>query len=908
MHRLSAFSIRHPAVVLTLGVLLTCAAAPGLLRLKIRTDGHALIPPDAQAIEVDQQLREKFHQEDPVILFLTSNHELGVFNAETLQLVEDLSADLAKLREVRPQDVFSLATEHGHRVKPGTLNFRRFLDPVPQSREDLLRLRDDLRAIKLYGGTLVSTDERSTAVMVGVPRSRERSEFLNEIHSIARARQDKSTNIRIIGAPVAESLLGTHLLQDLGVPSQVLGESADLTDMGEPTQSPTSLHKISTYLAEKVGLVPVAIFVMFVIFAISFKNLTAAALPLMEVGACLVFVFGLMGYLDIPVYLTIAVMPVILTAIGVADEIHIFSRYREHLRDHPTQHASITVRNTMHELASPVFKTSATTAIAFLSFALSPIRPVQAFGAFTAIGVVFCMAWSLTVIPATLSIAPKSWFCESRMLQSSLLRNPIHSLVPIIISLARKRVVIICLALAILVLSIAGSLRIAVQDSWIDGFAEQSPLRQAMEEFNTQFLGMHTLFIEVDAGNQTWQGKLRGDSIDRSAITLSSSVVANAQSLVGCRIRVFHPRGANPQRLPPRERRRYHWESWITAATLSGEAIQLTCMKNHSTPKVMMRLSDDDVVQFEILSEPMKNPDMLRRIDDFESVVRSKKSLAVGGVVGVTDFLKTTNLMSYGLQESERRIPDAVDRIAWLWTQYERIRGRERMEQVVSADYSQALVTVFLKNANFADTAQLIQEIKEYAQTNFAPAGISIRMGGDVAVSQTLIEAIVTTQTRSLLISLVGIWLVTTISYASLKLGLLSVLPCAIAVLVNFGVMGAIGMPLGVATSMFACMTLGIGVDYAIHFLSRYRIAIREGREPSAAIADSIQRTAPAIIVDALGVGLGFGVLVLSQVPANARLGGLVILSIFGCLVMTLWLLPALLGLGIRNTKNLAAE
>jgi predicted RND superfamily exporter protein len=84
-------------------------------------------------------------------------------------------------------------------------------------------------------------------------------------------------------------------------------------------------------------------------------------------------------------------------------------------------------------------------------------------------------------------------------------------------------------------------------------------------------------------------------------------------------------------------------------------------------------------------------------------------------------------------------------------------------------------------------------------------------------------------------------------------------------------------------------------VDFAIHLMERFRRARTCGADLKAAIADATGATAPAIIIDALAVALGFGVLMLSQVPANARLGGLVVLSIVICLVATLVLLPALL-------------
>ena len=119
--------------------------------------------------------------------------------------------------------------------------------------------------------------------------------------------------------------------------------------------------------------------------------------------------------------------------------------------------------------------------------------------------------------------------------------------------------------------------------------------------------------------------------------------------------------------------------------------------------------------------------------------------------------------------------------------------------------------------------------------------------------------------------------------------------PCGFAVLVNFAVMGWADVPLGVATSMFAGMTLGIGVDYAIHYLERYRLACSRGLERDAALADAGAATGPAILIDGVAVALGFGVLILSQVPTNARLGQITMLCILGCLTATLILFPALL-------------
>ena len=207
------------------------------------------------------------------------------------------------------------------------------------------------------------------------------------------------------------------------------------------------------------------------------------------------------------------------------------------------------------------------------------------------------------------------------------------------------------------------------------------------------------------------------------------------------------------------------------------------------------------------------------------------------------------------------------------------------------------LVTVFMKNANFIDTAHLMEGIRRFEHTRLGPHHIRLDFAGDVAVSQTLIEGIVTTQVCSLLGSLLGILFVTALLFRSLRWGLVCTAPAALSVAATFAVMGWIGMPLGVATSMFAGMVLGIGVDFAIHLVERFRMAMARGTVPTMAIVDALVATGPAILINALAVALGFGILVLSRVPANAQLGAITAVSLVTCLGATFLVIPALLRL-----------
>jgi hypothetical protein len=95
---------------------------------------------------------------------------------------------------------------------------------------------------------------------------------------------------------VAEALLGIHILEDLGVPKRLLGTSTRSHTERVEWKLPSSLYDLRLLIARRIGLLPLAILVMLLVFFVSFRNGLATLLPLPEVAATLVFIFGLMGW------------------------------------------------------------------------------------------------------------------------------------------------------------------------------------------------------------------------------------------------------------------------------------------------------------------------------------------------------------------------------------------------------------------------------------------------------------------------------------------------------------------------------------------------------------------------------------------------------------------------------------
>jgi predicted RND superfamily exporter protein len=864
--RLSRAAIDSPPWTLAAALLAVALAAPGLARLELRTDGRFLVPERDPAVVYDREVRERFGVRDPLVVVVHARHPGGVFNPETLRRVRDLTADLGNLPGIGPADLVSLATEQGFRFQPGTLRRSTFLEPVPATPASLAGLRSDLQRIGLCDGTLVSRDGRSTAILVGVPPEADRRELYETVHRLATRHAAPPDTVDVLGAPVAETLLGLHILADLGVPRAWIGA---FSEGGESPWGP--------------GLVPLAFTVMGLVFLAGFRRPAAALLPLLKVGACLTVVLGTMGWMGVPLYITTAVMPVILTASGIADEAHLFRRFSELRRARPDLGGAYLAGATLTDMTRPVVRTSLTTALGFFSFALSPLPPVRSFGVFTAGGILLCLLWSLTVTPAFLALLPPGWIAAESgaggaMPGEVLFRRWAAWIV-------RHRRAVLAAAALVTLGSLAGVRRVVVQDSWVDGFAPASAFARSMRRFDEQFQGAHRLLVVVETDARRLTGSVDASAVGdrRLAVPVSAGEAMDPAALAGSALEIRSARAGSPG----------PWTSWVETASLEDGRLVLSWPVTGGSPKFLLQPPPGSRAGYEVRLQPLTVPATLRRIGGLESFLAEQPG--VGGVLGPARFLATAGFLAAPDRPGSRKLPERPDEAQTLWRNSEVVRGPERLRLLVDGERSRGLITVFLRESNYAATRSLMAEIRDHERDHLAPNGIRLGFAGDVAVSQAMIRGVVSTQVGSLVLALGGIFVMTAFLGRSPRWGLYCVLPSTLAVLLSFAVMGWLGIPLGVATSMFAGMTLGIGVDYAIHLLSRLDRARADGLAGEAALSAALGSSGPAILIDTLAVGLGFATLLLSQVPANVRLGGLLALSLSVCMAATVTLVPALL-------------
>jgi hypothetical protein len=445
----------------------------------------------------------------------------------------------------------------------------------------------------------------------------------------------------------------------------------------------------------------------------------------------------------------------------------------------------------------------------------------------------------------------------------------------------RRGAVLIFLALAVL-LAGDGLRRLAVQDSWVDGFAPRSGFARALRGFDRDFAGADLLRVVVEAPAVHASGTLDAAVVGDRSLTLPGLAGTPMSRLLGSFLHLDRPAATGPG-----------WESWIESVRFHGDLVDAGWPETGGSPPFALALQPGEPVSWELRLEPFAVPATLDRLQGLERFLAAWPG--VGRAVGPAGFLETAAFLTRPDAPGSRRLPDSPQEAAILWHNSARALGTDRVRGIVGAGGTRGLVNVFLHGSDFARTARLMAALRAWERTHLRPYGIRLGFAGGVALSQELIAGVVTTQLESLALSLLGIFAVTAGLSRSLRRGLLCVVPAAFAVLLDFAVLGWLGIPLGVATSMFAGMTLGVGVDYAIHLLDRLERPGRSGRADAVqATAKALATTGPAILTDAASTVLGFAVLLVSQVPANCRLGGLLALSLTACVTAMLLAVPAL--------------
>ncbi len=213
---------------------------------------------------------------------------------------------------------------------------------------------------------------------------------------------------------------------------------------------------------------------------------------------------------------------------------------------------------------------------------------------------------------------------------------------------------------------------------------------------------------------------------------------------------------------------------------------------------------------------------------------------------------------------------------------------------VISPDFSTANILVRTRLTSSSDIIRTAEAVRTYAKEHFPPE-VSVRPTGNLILLNEATEDIVWGQVASLGLALIVIFIVLSMMFLSVKVGLLSLIPNLLAILIFFGVMGWTGVSLNLGTSIIASIAIGIAVEDAIRYLARLSAEIRETHDQERAIFQTMTTVGKPIIYASAALALGFLPLLFSNFVPIQKFGLLTTVTIVAAFVNDLVLLPALL-------------
>jgi predicted RND superfamily exporter protein len=215
---------------------------------------------------------------------------------------------------------------------------------------------------------------------------------------------------------------------------------------------------------------------------------------------------------------------------------------------------------------------------------------------------------------------------------------------------------------------------------------------------------------------------------------------------------------------------------------------------------------------------------------------------------------------------------------------------------MATRDFGKGRITARVRSVGLEGFAELTRAVDGFVGREMPSGVLSYYLTGSPSLYIQLSKKLIQSQVVSLGASLGAVGAIVAVLMASLGAGLLSLIPLVVSIAGNFGIMGYAGAYLDMATVMIASLSVGIGVDYAVHFLSRYRRERAAGRGHEEALAETFRTSGRGILVNAATLTLGFLVMLLSNFGALVTFGWLITVTMLTSLVGALFILPAALG------------
>jgi predicted RND superfamily exporter protein len=292
-------------------------------------------------------------------------------------------------------------------------------------------------------------------------------------------------------------------------------------------------------------------------------------------------------------------------------------------------------------------------------------------------------------------------------------------------------------------------------------------------------------------------------------------------------------------------------------------------------------------------------PDAAHRPEAVAFIDRVQRRLArdpdVGKTSSVADIVRRLNQVVHDGDPAYDRVPSSQEAIGQLLFLFQGSGDPNDLDNFVDPEGRRANIWVQMRSGDNHVMARVESELAQYLRTDPPPDGATVRWSGLNHINRVWQGLMVSGMLRAVLGSFLVVFLLMALEFRSLWLGLLSMLPLTVAIVLSYGLIGLSGKRYDMPIAVCSALSLGLAVDFAIHFLERYRFHFGRTRDREAANAAVFGAPARAITRNAIVISLGFLPLLFSTLTPYVTVSLFFASLMLASALATLFLLPAVM-------------
>ena len=702
-------------------------------------------------------------------------------------------------------------------------------------------------------------------------------------------------SVRGFASDTASALSGenTRMPEFKKTVGQILEKNEDFpgSDKYHITGLPVAEDEFGVQMFKQMAIsAPLAMLIIFILLYFFFRKFVVICSTMIEAMVDVTLTMSLLVVAGYTVHIMSSMIPIFIMPIAVLDNIHILSEFYDRYQE--TGDRKQAIRQVISDLFTPMLYTSLTTAAGFASLALTPIPPVQVFGIFVAIGVMIAWFWTIMFNSAYIMLISEESLSDFGLSREAKKESSGTLMSRLLKKVGRRTytyaMLIIVATLALTHVAQYGILSIQVNDNPTKWFERSHPIRQADRVLNSHFGGTYMAYLALEPPEMT---------TSEYADTLRSRVQqyrAGLDSPSDSMETVTEELKKEIARLGETAE-----EKELSKSALLDRVDAFVAGKMSSAPeerqepwRQLRGVIDKELSEYQIF----KRPEVLKYIGELQQYLRTT------GIVGksnsLTDIVKTVHreLMA-GAKPGEEAftVPDKQNAVAQCLLQYQNSHRPQDLWHFTTPDYHTGNIWLQLKSGDNKDMSKVVSAVDRYMEANPPPEELTHKWFGLTYINVVWQQKMVYGMLKAFLGSFLVVLLLMILLFGSGIWGLLSMVPLTITIALVYGTIGLIGKDYDMPVAVLSSLSLGLAVDYAIHFLARSRQMSLEYGSWSEAVNGVFGDPARAITRNVIVAGTGFLPLLAAPLVPYKTVGIFIAAILLIAGAASLLILPAVL-------------